>query len=156
MRRVVIAESGRMKLAANLTRAAATGRFVLFTSFTQRTPPPCGTVRRMSRPRVGIARALIIFFSLVQIFATAPMLHAHDADDAEHGEHRSISAREQHEHPAPTQCLACHVAHLNVAMSFGATFAPPVEQRILSFDVPVDPTNALRLGLQLGRAPPTA
>jgi len=113
----------------------------------------------MSHRRVGIARALIIFFAVVEIFATAPMLHAHDAANlgAAQSAHGSISALDHGARPdRPTECLACHVAHLNVAMSFGATFAPPIEQRIRSFDVPVDPTTALRLGLQLGRAPPRA
>jgi len=114
----------------------------------------------MFNRRVWATRALIVLFTVVEIFASAPTLHAHHhgaAPAALHKTASSISALDLLDQPShPTDCLACHVAHLNIAMSLGATFAPPVERDIRSFDLPLHPAGTLRLDGQFGRAPPLA
>src|ERR1700686_2310214 len=110
----------------------------------------------MFRSRRWLAGLLVVVFSAVEVFASAPQLHLHPQDGTLPGVLQSghgLTTRAG-QNATPNDCLACRTFSLATTLISWVGVAPPTEHQDLA---PTAPTLAEASGFlddARGRAPP--
>ena len=110
----------------------------------------------MFRSRRWLAGLLVVVFSAVEVFASAPQLHFHPQDLTQAAATQpghALSARSDR-NAAPNDCLACRTFSLATTLISWVGVAPPSEHQDLALTAPTLAATSGFLDDARGRAPP--